>query len=163
MNKNKYWTTIAMSVMFRLLLWFFKMSNTLSNCIHDPTFRHSSLVSSLGVIWSPFCCIYSKDDVIYQQRGHTLRPMWGNPVSLCIPDSTHWISDSTSWIPDFTPWILDSTPWILDSKANKSLDSGLPHMGRYPCGKKHPSSLFWEWWFILICHASKQRFDHSNC
>ena len=33
------------SIMFRSLLWFYKNEcKAHSNCIHDPTFRHSSLV-----------------------------------------------------------------------------------------------------------------------
>ena len=39
------------SVMFRSLLWFYNNEcKAQSNCIHDLTFRHSSLVSSSGVI-----------------------------------------------------------------------------------------------------------------
>ena len=42
-----------LSVMFRLLLWCCQNERKAqSNCIHDPTFRHSCLVSSLGVNWS---------------------------------------------------------------------------------------------------------------
>ena len=38
----------AVSVMFLSLLWFYKNEcKAQSNCTHDPTFRHSNIVSSL--------------------------------------------------------------------------------------------------------------------
>ena len=51
-------------------LFFINECKAPSNCIHNPTFRHSSLVSSSGVIWRRKVASYSVypwDDIICQQ------------------------------------------------------------------------------------------------
>ena len=88
----------AVVILFRSLLWFcINECKARSKCIHSPTFQHSSLVSSLGLIR---CC--SATPQILEGR------RWGNVATSVTLDK-------------------DTIDWGIKTFAREVIPIGLSH------------------------------------
>ena len=56
-RETPLWRISWRTVLYILCVYFFSCFRSLSNCIHNPTFRHSSLVSSSGATVRKSICM----------------------------------------------------------------------------------------------------------